>query len=231
MLMPDQEVTSLLTANGDPHDFQLSPKQVETLQNAALLIRASADDGGWKLHTQQQNSLDLWPSLDHGWLVPSEVRTILPILATALAKQFPAQQELIKTQLAAAIECVNDEEVMWHNTLLPLQNSGVILQHPAWNHLFEANGVTILATLESKQHHHEHGPHALEHAVETMESHPQSWLIGDKHHNNRSLEWLANQAASPHTIIYLDALGNAQEHWLMLSKNNRTIIDKALTTH
>jgi ABC-type Zn uptake system ZnuABC Zn-binding protein ZnuA len=94
------------------------------------------------------------------------------------------------------------------------------MQHAAWRSVMDASGVPVLAILESRQHGHEHGPHMLEHALDTLKKHPQAALLGDMRHSNRTLEWLAEHSGAGHRVIYLDGLGTCGMGWTKLMQVN-----------
>lgn len=227
MLMPEQNVQCLLAAGKDPHHAQLTPKQVEALKDARILIRSSADDANWNLRSEPQQAVfDMWPHQQHGWLTPAILEQRLPALANILAQTFPSQAEALEQQLRLALQDIHAEDQRWQQALAPIREHGAMMQHNAWKSLLDAYNVPVHAILETEGHHHEQGPHALEHALETFEQHPHSWLIGTMRHSNRSLEWLKQKASSQSHLIYLDALGSCQQSWLELSQANRARINQ-----
>ena len=234
-LKPDADVLCLLPANADPHHFQLSPRQVESLQQSKLLVRSSQDDGHWTSLTSHARVLDLWPRekhndqhdqheehmANHAWLNPHAVQTILPKLAAQLQSMYPNDKQEIRKNLALAI---SESEQLWQAWVRMSQSTGltkygVIMQHPAWTNFFQALDITIFNSLESEQHGDEHGPRKLESALQQLQQHPNIRLIADNHHSNRALQWLQNHHKSS-IITTLDALGSCGESWLHLMQRN-----------
>lgn len=226
MIDPEEQPACLLSAGGDPHHFTLSPRQAEGLRTSTLLVRSSRDDGGWKLFTGSAVVLDLWPDQDHAWLTPEQVEQVLPKIAEALSKATPGKAEQFRTNLQHSLGTVRETALAWQKALQPVASRGVVMQHPSWQHLFEANGVIVHAVLESDKHGHEHGPHALEEAHHTMQEHPDALLIGDIRHSNRTLEWMARQHPSDIKPIYLDALGSCDMSWEELMQSNLQKLEK-----
>jgi len=230
-LDPQADIQCLLPAHADPHHFQLSPHQVETLQHSTLLIRSSRDDGHWpSLHTSA-STLDLWPSPatkhkhedanSHVWLNPQAVISILPSLAQALEHAHPTRQASIAKQLTLNIQQAKQLWQTWQQNpnIHQLQKTGVMMQHPAWKSLFEALHIPVWSVLESGKHGQEYGPKKLEEALKLLNEHPQTVLIGDSTHNNRALLWLQRHHPSS-KIITLDALGTCGEAWPALMQRN-----------
>ena len=212
MLNVDAEIITLLPANADPHHFQLTPKQVETVRTSPLLIRASHDDANWP-SLPAKTTLDLWPDTSHAWLSPQAVLSELPTLATELAARFPQQADTINRSLPAALSSARRISQAWRKRLAPFREHGVIMQHPSWRGLCEEMGVPVLAVLESPQHGHENSPRKLEKALDTLHAHPKALLLGDARHSNRSLQWLADHAPGKKHFLLLDGLGNRNQRW------------------
>ncbi|MDQ6981848.1 MAG: zinc ABC transporter substrate-binding protein [Mariprofundus sp.] len=231
MLDKQMQVICLLPAGADPHHFQLTPRRIEALSRTQLLIRASFDDGGWPLPPSHAHTLNLWPATGHGWLNPQTVRTALPLIGNALTRLHPEQEQAITASLHQALKQTRDIEQAWHEALSAAKVSGILMQHPAWRGLMQSMDVPVFAVLESTHHGHEHGPHKLEHALATLNQHPDAWLLADSNHSNRALDWLARHSAHrPHRIT-LNALGDCGLPWPQLMLQNiaqiRTMSEQA----
>jgi len=220
MLDNKAEVLCLLANGSDPHHFQLTPRKIEATQKTALLIRASRDDAGWPLPPHHMQTLDIWPDIDHGWLNPTAVRLALPRIAKVLSELNPARSATIKAALSDALKKTSDIEAAWRAALEPVQKSGVLMQHPAWQRLMRAMDVPVLKVLESGHHGHEHGPRQLEHALATLNAHPDAWIIANHAHSNRALDWLQSHAEHQPTRITLNALGTCAQSWPALMQQN-----------
>jgi len=231
-LKPDADVLCLLPANADPHHFQLSPRQVESLQQSKLLVRSSQDDGHWASLGNQAHVFDLWSRTEHikqheqhranhAWLNPHAIQVVLPKLAAQLQTMYPEDKQKIQKNLALAL---TQSEALWQAWLQISQSTGlnkhgVIMQHPSWTNLFQALHIPIFNSLESEQHGHEHGPRKLEAALRQLQQHPNIRLIADSNHSNRALQWLQSHHPSS-TITTLDALGSCGESWVHLMQRN-----------
>jgi ABC-type Zn uptake system ZnuABC Zn-binding protein ZnuA len=219
MLDKDAAPECLLSAGGDPHHFQLSPRQVERLRASSLLIRSSRDDEGWIKLDDTPTTLNLSSGLDHAWLNPTHVKAVLPKLARLMIAIYPERQQIIVANLPKAMKQASNINLHLITDALPMLKQGVIMQHPAWQKTFTSLGVPVLHILESNKHGHEHGPKHLEEALKTLEKHPDAVLIGDVRHSNRSLEWLASHSNNK-KILFLDALGSCGDSWADLMQQN-----------
>ncbi len=218
MLDKEAEVFCLLPENADPHHFSLTPRQIDRLQKADLLIRSSRDDGGWQLRTPAP-SIDLWPDIDHAWLRPEKVRDILPALAEQLQRLHPKRRERIGLALEKALETCRHIQQDWREALAPLRSKGVIMQHPAWRGLAGDMGIPVWMVLESHRHGHEMGPKKLERATQILKAHPGIRLWGDMRHSNRALNWLAKHGKTEKPVL-LDPLGDCGTSWSQLMQQN-----------
>ncbi|MDQ6990903.1 MAG: metal ABC transporter substrate-binding protein [Mariprofundaceae bacterium] len=242
-LDPKASVQCLLSASADPHHFQLTPKQVESIQKATLLIRSSRDDGQWARLQTSGITWDIWASQssmshepdkhhehhheqgNHAWLSPHDVALILPQLADHLIHVYPNHSQAIRQRLQAADIQVKQIEKQWQDVTLSLQlhEKGTIMQHPAWLTLFQDLNIPVWTVLESDKHGQEHGPHVLENALQVIQAHPHSLLIADKRHSQQALSWLQHHHTESHMVI-LDALGKSDETWPELMQRNLKIL-------
>jgi len=220
MLDPQIRVMCLLPAGADPHHFQLTPRKIEALAQTDLLIRTTFDDGGWPLPPQHSHSLNLWPTIDHGWLSPQAVRGVLPKIADALIQLQPDHAKQIAASLQTALQQTDGIAQAWRTAIAKAGMTGVLMQHPSWRRVMQEMGVPVLAVLESVHHGHEHGPHKLEHALSSLKQHPDAWLLADAAHSSRSLDWLASHSSFKPQRITLDALGACGEGWPALMRRN-----------
>lgn len=211
-------VQCLLPPGADPHDFQLTPKQVQQLQQTDLLIRSSRDDGHWAGLGVVTQQFDLWSTKDHAWLLPSEVRQILPALAKKLQLIAPDRRHVIEQSLKRALRLCDELEMMWKQALAPLRQHGAVMQHPAWRRLLEHFKVPVLAVLEPR-HHGSVRPRQLESALKLMRIHADAVLWGSMRHSNQGLAWLSHHADN-RSVLRFDALGHCNMTWEKLMRWN-----------
>lgn len=213
-----------MPAGSDPHHFQLSPRQIEKLNQATLLIRTSKDDRGWLKLSSDIPLIDLWPNQDHAWLNPDHVQSILPRLAEKLISIAPEKRAVILKNLKLAQKTAALIKDQLTDALKGLKTDGIMMQHPSWLGIFKTFNVPVLTTLESQRHGHEHGPRHLENALNILKKNPDAVLVGDLQHSNRSLQWLSDHTDNKKEILYLDALGSCDDDWPTLMQKNITRI-------
>jgi len=96
---------------------------------------------------------------------------------------------------------------LWAQALLPLQQRGVIMQHPAWQRLFVHYKVPVRAVLEHSHHGDGAAPHQLEAALALLRSALPPLLILEHSHANRMIDWLRQRVPNAR-VVTLDALGH-----------------------
>ncbi|PCI00298.1 MAG: manganese-binding protein [Zetaproteobacteria bacterium] len=239
LLAPNTNVQCLLPNNADPHHFQLTPKQVDSLQQTSLLIRSPRDDQSWAMLQADVPSFSLWEghhekqqihrhhhNETHAWLNPKRVASELPHLVEALIQSRLVSEQDIQAQLKPSQQQAQNIWQQWERLVITynLKQRGIMMQHPSWQGLFEALGVPIRGVLESAQHGQEYGPRKLEKALKVLKENPQTLLIADSNHSNRALTWL--QKHSGNTIILLDALGTCGETWQSFMQRNLKAFSK-----
>jgi len=162
--------------------------------------------------------LDLWPKKDHAWLLPSEVKRILPLLAKKLQEIAPGRRQSIAHSLKQALHLCDEMETAWTRALAPIRESGIIMQHPAWRRLCEHFNVRVWAVLEPRQQGSIR-PRQLEHALHLIKTRPDIRLWGDIRHSNRGLAWLSRHGHNK-PPLQLDALGTCGMAWVQLMQDN-----------
>ncbi|MDX8392741.1 MAG: metal ABC transporter substrate-binding protein, partial [Mariprofundaceae bacterium] len=224
MLDTDADVRCLLSPGADAHEFQLSPRQVQALKQANLLIRSSYDDGHWSGLSLPGRTFDLWPKTAHAWLSPQAVRQQLPHLAAVLQQLAPQRKQRIAENLTQALKQCDAMDQALKNALAPYRKSGVIMQHNAWAKVLESYAVPIWSILESHHHGANIRPRSLESALAQLTKHPTAVLWGNHQHANRGLIWLqkhrAGNGAKEKPLLLLNPLGACHMNWIQLMQAN-----------
>ncbi|HCS12547.1 MAG TPA: manganese-binding protein [Zetaproteobacteria bacterium] len=225
LLDADVDVHCLLPPGADAHDFQITPRQAQLLKGADLLIRSSYDDRHWSGLRSNKQVFDLWPDQGHAWLSPRAVRDRLPALAATLQKLSPQRSEQIAAALEHALTSSKVVEAAWIMALAPLYESGVIMQHNAWQTTLREFGVPVWGVLETGHHGDDIGPRQLENALELMRKHPGAVLWGNQRHPDRALYWLREHRGEAEVkLLRFDPLGDCGMTWPQLMQRNLDLL-------
>lgn len=229
MLDPEAEVHCLLPPGADAHDFQITPRQVQMLKQADLLVRASFDDRHWSGIDLPGRSLDLWSARGHAWVSPAAVRDKLPELAAALQKLYPQHAAHISTALAGAEQACTEMDASWTKVLAGLRTGGVIMQHNAWQDMLTAHGVPVWSVLENGHHGESISPRRLQRALDLLQAHPGTVLWGNVRHASKGLQWLQEHAGGARPkLISFDPLGDCGMGWKELMQHNLDLLTGAV---
>lgn len=226
MLDPVAEVHCLLPPGADAHDFQLTPRQVEQLRQADLLLRSSYDDGHWSGIRASRAGFDMWPKRGHAWLSPEEVRERLPALAAVLQRLAPGRRAVIAAALKKAERSCDAVDAAWKKALAPYRKAGVIMQHNAWQAMLQHDGVPVWVVLESGHGAESITPQRLQKALDALNAHPGAVLWGNRRHSDRALRWLQEQqsGANKARLLILDPIGECGMDWLQLMQRNLDLL-------
>jgi len=229
LLDAEADVHCLLPPGADAHEFQLTPRQVQMLKQADLLIRSSYDDGHWSGIGSHRRSFDLWPTQAHAWLSPNAVRDKLPALAAELQALAPERRAQIAAALTRALQACDAADADWRKALAPYREAGAIMQHNAWAAVLQHYGVPVWSVLESGHHGDAIGPHRLEQALGLLQAHSGALLWGNRRHASRALQWLqehAGNGAWPRLLLF-DPLGECGMTWPQLMQRNLDTLRQA----
>jgi len=229
LLDAEADVHCLLPPGADAHDFQLTPRQVQMLNKADLLIRSSYDDGHWSGIRSGNRSFDLWPGKGHAWLSATAVRDRLPALAAVLQELAPQRSAQIAASLAQAISTCDAIDTAWRKALASYRDAGAIMQHNAWQAVLQHYDVPVWSVLETGHHGDEIGPHRLEAALDLLRAHPSSLLWGNRMHVSRALQWLQEHQGPGQKarLLHFDPLGSCGMTWPELMQHNLDILAQA----
>lgn len=228
MLDGKAEVHCLLPPGADAHDFQVTPRQAQSLREADLLIRASFDDRHWSGVQLQERTLDLWPTRSHAWLSAKDVRSKLPELAQALQRLYPQRSAQIQAALGRALDLCDTMDGLWDKALAPWRSAGVIMQHNAWQSMLQEHGVPVWSVLENGHHGESIAPHRLEDALNLLHAHPSALLWGNQRHAGKALQWLQEHSDGADTpLLNFDPLGDCGMRWPQLMQRNLDILTQA----
>jgi zinc/manganese transport system substrate-binding protein len=158
---PDAEIEQIIPEGANPHDFELSAQDRQTLEDADIVIAVGAglepgiplDDVGAPVWELTANAGELFPfeeggSDPHVWMDPTRVAAALPSLAEALA-EVDADGESVYRRAAddyAAELRRTDRELRRELAAVPPTNRELITSHDSLAYFADRYGFEVVAT-------------------------------------------------------------------------------------
>ena len=163
----DAEVTTLVPAGTEPHDYEPTPTQVASLSTAALVVYqagvsaavdqavgesgASSIDTGTLIQELALNGTTGDPSEDaygkdpHTWLSPANMAVFADSIADALATTDPADAADFRANAANLKAQLADLDAAYQAGLTGCQRTTFMTTHAAFGYLAKEFGLTQLA--------------------------------------------------------------------------------------
>lgn len=154
---PSVHVTGLVKAGAEPHDIELSPRQVALVQEAAVVVyvkgfQPAVDDAlgngkqGFDLGTvvTQQPLVDGEESTDkdpHVWLDPVRMQAAATALASRLATRDPAHADDYKRRAASVSTELGKLDGVFRSSLQSCERKELVTSHSAFGYLASRYGL------------------------------------------------------------------------------------------
>jgi zinc transport system substrate-binding protein len=225
----DVEVVNLTPPGAEPHDVELSPRDVETLQDAALVVYVG--DGFQPAVEDVVEDRD-GPSLDvlepderdpHVWLDPARFADVARALGRELGREDAARA--VADELATL-----DED--YRRGLASCDREVLVTTHAAFGHLADRYGLRQLA-LAGSSPEAEPGPRELERLVERVRDSGATTVFSEPLVSDRLAETVAREAGA--TVATLDPLEGlsderlaAGDDYLSVMRDNLDVLREAL---
>jgi zinc transport system substrate-binding protein len=225
----DVEVVNLTPPGAEPHDVELSPRDVETLRDAALVVYVG---GGFQPAVEDAVEDRDGPSLDaldpderdpHVWLDPVRFADVARELGRELGREDAARA--VADELATL-----DED--YSRGLASCDRDVLVTTHAAFGHLADRFGLTQLA-LAGSSPEAEPGPRELERLVERVRDSGATTVFSEPLVSDRLAETVAREAGA--TVATLDPLEGlsderlaAGDDYLSVMRDNLDLLREAL---
>jgi ABC-type Zn uptake system ZnuABC Zn-binding protein ZnuA len=162
------EVTTILPANADPHEFEPSPKDVATLQDANvvfihglgldnwaqdLIDNSGADfsvvtvtDGVDAINRLGGDASDVDP---HVWFDPTKVAQMTANIAAGLSAADPDGADAYNARLAVYQQNLTalDQQIAERVALIPTDRRNIVTNHDALGYFADRYGLNIVGTV------------------------------------------------------------------------------------
>lgn len=146
---PDARVTDLVKPGVEPHDIELSPRQVAAFQDAAVVVylqgfQPAVDKAAGE--APRAARLDLAPVVrvgddPHVWLDPVLMRVIVRAIATKLVERDPANAAGYRNRAAAAESKLGQLDASLTRGLANCRSRDIVTSHAAFAYLARRYGL------------------------------------------------------------------------------------------
>jgi len=225
---PDVEVRNLTPPGAEPHDLELSPRDVEAIRAADLVVYVS---GGLQPAVEDAVASRSGPSLDvlggatdpHVWLDPVRFAAIVEEIAERLGSAGSAQ---------GAVREVKRLDAEYRRGLERCERRTLVTTHAAFGLLAARYGLTQLA-LAGRAPEAEPGPRTLERLVAAVRSSGATTVFAEPLVSRRLAETVAREAGvAVATLDPLEGLSDerlaAGENYLSVMRSNLAALREAL---
>jgi ABC-type Zn uptake system ZnuABC Zn-binding protein ZnuA len=190
----------------DPHDHELSSKEIKTLTKADIVAGPGVDLQSWlrNIKRKRKSPTLVYTSThinrSHFWLYPNEVCSAFNFYKKELKKLVKIKEDLIN--------CNNqDIEIKLKSSLEKFKNKIIILTHNASEELFKSHGISTIS-LKTSGHHDEVSAYALKKLYKAQKKHTEKdivWILEKGIHIPSSI---LSKIRKDEKVIKLDVLGS-----------------------
>jgi ABC-type Zn uptake system ZnuABC Zn-binding protein ZnuA len=153
-------VTGLLSANSDPHDYELRPRDVETLAHADLVVRSGGEVDEWLEDAIEASGTEA-PVLDlsahvrrrgedpHWWQDPTNVLRAVPALRDAMGRADTAGAAAYRERAAAYATRVRRLDAAVERCIagIPAAARKLVTSHDALGYYADRYGIEVIGTV------------------------------------------------------------------------------------
>lgn len=214
------EVTAIVPPGADPHTFEATPRQMETLTAAKVWFSIGEPferrlSKALATHNRELVVADLRQAWDrpiaqhdheshgsahrccnchqqdrHFWMSPKRAGLQADFIARTLSQHFPEHKELFDRRLALLKQDLRQLTEDLSSKLAALEHRWVLVSHPALGYFCEDFN---LHQLSLEVEGKEASPQQLAHLLEEAKHLPVGCILTQTQHNPAGAQWVANQ--------------------------------------
>ena len=222
------EVVNLTPPGAEPHDVELSPRDVETISRARLVLYAG---GGFQPAVEEAVSERPGAALDvldgepdpHVWLDPARFAQIVGDIGREVGRP-EAGEELARK--------LSELDASYRRGLVRCARRALVTSHAAFGHLAARYGLTQLS-LTGASPEAEPGPRELERLIDDVRASGATTVFAEPLVSDRVAETVAREAGAELAVLDpLEGLSEerlaAGEDYLSVMRDNLAALQEAL---
>ncbi len=212
-------VEVMIPPGANPHSYEPTISQLQALEQAALYIKVGHPNFPFEKAWLDRLLVEIpgLPVVDasagleeldedpHVWLAPRHAEHMAVQTAKSLERVLPGQQELLRTNLAAFRERVDEVDAEIEQLLEGLDGAEFFVFHPAWGYFAKAYGLRQVAI------EHEHkapDPHELAELIDHARKSRARVIFVQPQFDSTSAKTVAGETGA--RVVVLDPLA---EDW------------------
>jgi zinc transport system substrate-binding protein len=225
-------VVNLTPPGAEPHDLELSPRDVERIDDAALVVLVVLVGGGFQPALEDAAAEREGPTLDvlpagerdpHVWLDPQRFAGILRDLA---------ERVRAGPEIAAVIERVSALDAEYRRGLRECESRVLVTTHAAFGHLADRYDLAQLS-LAGSSPEAEPSPRELERLIDTVRETGATTVFAEPLVSDRVAQTVAREVGAEVAVLDpLEGLSDerldAGEDYLSVMRDNLAALRKAL---
>jgi zinc transport system substrate-binding protein len=225
---PGVRVSNLTPPGAEPHDFELSPRDLETLRDAKLVVYAG---GGFQpsiedaVESREGSSMDVLRAGEdpHVWLDPVRFAEVVEAIAAELGEVAEGRK---------TVEALKRLHTRYRLGLAECDRRVIVTTHASFGQLAKRYGLEALA-LAGRSPESEPGPRDLERIVAEVRHSGATTVFTEPLVSSRLAETVAREAgAAVTTLDPIEGLTDEQlaagEDYLSVMRRNLTTLREAL---
>jgi manganese/iron transport system substrate-binding protein len=236
------EVVNLVPVGASPEDYQPTPRDIERLRNARVLVENGAGLEAWLQHTidaAKNPSLTTVVCVDglpvingnpHLWMNPVYARRYVNKIARALGSADPAGSALYQRNAARfTSELASlDRWIQKQIATIPAAHRRMIVFHNAWQYYDDRYGLTTVGAIELSPGQ-EPNPYDISRLVTLAKANHVRAVFAEPEYSPKLAQMLARAAGiKTVTNLYDDSLSSgaeARDYISMLQFDTRIIVE------
>jgi len=219
------QVVNLVPVGASPEDYQPSPRDIEALRRAQILVENGAGIEVWLNHLLDAarninmqvvvatQGVQLKDGNPHVWMDPVAAQEYLKKIEAALERADPEGTPYYRTRLQTAIQQLQalDAAVRSQIKTIPPGARNMIVFHNAWQYYADRYSLRVVGAIELSPGQ-EPSPQYLSKLVKLAKSHHVRVIFAEPEYNKK-LATVLGESAGIKTVsnLYDDSLGTSPE--------------------